>query len=88
MALWMNNGNIYPGGTLMINGAPASGDLIFRVYARRTVASELGRIVAENPGPLGSPVLFVFVILLLEAALLWTIVSIVDRIFERRDSHV
>jgi len=44
--------------------------------------------VAKNPGFLGSPVVFVLVILLLEAALVWTLVLIIDRIFEGRESDV
>jgi hypothetical protein len=88
VALWMNGGDILPGGTMIYNGAPSPGDLAFRVYARRTIVSELSRIVGKNPGFLGSPIFFVLVILLLEAALVWTLYSIVDRIFERRGPHV
>jgi hypothetical protein len=86
MALWMNTGDILPDGAMIYNGAPASGDIIFRVYARRTILSELGRIVAGNPGLLGRPALFVVVILLLEAAFIWALAAIVDRILERRDA--
>lgn len=85
MALWMNAGDVLPDGTMVYNGVPASGDLIFRVYARRTILSELGRITARNPGILGRPELLVVIILLLEAAFIWALASIVDRILERRD---
>jgi hypothetical protein len=88
VAIWTNAGDILPGGTMLYNGAPSPGDLTFRVYSRRTIVSELSRVVRKNPGVLGSPVLFVVVVLLLEAALIWTLLSIVDRIFERRESHV
>lgn len=88
MAVWMNEGDVYPSGMMMYNGVLGPGDLIFRVYSRRTIVSELGRIVRKNPGFLGSPVFFLFVILLLEAALIWTLASIVDRIFERRGPDV
>ena len=88
VALWTNPADIHPGGTMMYNGAPAPGDLMFRVYSRRTIISELGRLVQKNPGPLGSPLLFIIVILLLEASLIWTLWSIVDRIFARRGPHV
>jgi hypothetical protein len=87
-ALWKSVPDIVPDGTMIYSGAPDPGDLIFRVYARRTVLSELGRIVAGNPGPLNRPVVFVFVILLLEAALVWTLVSVVDRILVRRNPDV
>lgn len=88
MAIWMNEGDVYPDGRMMFNGVLGPGDLIFRAYSRRPIVSELGRIVRKNPGFLGSPVFFVFVILLLEAALIWTLGSIVDRIFERRGQDV
>jgi len=85
VALWTNGGDILPDGTFFYNGAPAAGDLVFRVYSRRTAVSELARVVGRNPGVLSSPILFVLVLLLLEASLIWTLVSIVDRVFERRD---
>jgi hypothetical protein len=88
MALWMNTGDILPEGSMIYNGAPAAGDLIFRVYARRTIASELGRIVAHNPGLLGRPALFVVVALLLEAAFILALAALVDRILERRGGDV
>jgi hypothetical protein len=88
MAIWKNSADIYPDGTMVYNGAPDSGDLIFRVYSRRAIASELGRIVAGNPGVLGSPALFAAVVLLLEAAFIWALAAIVDRIMERRDGDV
>ena len=88
MAVWMNTGDIYPDGMMMYNGALGANDLTFRVYSLRTVASELGRITAKNPGILSSPGLFVLVVLLLEAALIWTLGSLVDRIFTRQEPHV
>lgn len=88
LAIWKNPADIYPDGTMMYNGAPDPGDLVFRVYSRRTIASELGRITARNPGFLGSPALFVAVVLLLEAAFIWALAAIVDRIMERRDGDV
>jgi len=88
VAVWTNSDDIYPEGTMMYNGAPDPGDLVFRVYSRRPIAAELGRIVKGNPGFLGSPILFVAVLLLLEAAFIWALASIVDRILERRDGDV
>lgn len=85
VAVWTNPDDVYPDGTMMYNGAPDPGDLIFRVYSRRTIAAELGRVVARNPGILGRPALFAVVILLLEAAFIWALASIVDRILERRN---
>jgi hypothetical protein len=88
VAVWTNSDDVYRDGTMMYNGAPDPGDLIFRVYSRRTIASEFGRITAKNPGILGSPALFGLVILLLEAAFIWALASIVDRILERGDGDV
>lgn len=84
LAVWTNDGDAYPDGTMMYNGAPDPGDLVFRVYSRRQIAAELGRILKGNPGFLGSPLLFAAVLLLLEAAFIWALASIVDRILERR----
>ncbi len=88
MAIWMNPGDIYPAGMMLYNGVLGPGDLIFRVYSRRTVLAEFGRIVRKNPGFLGSPVLFAAVILLLEAALIGALRSIVGRMFEGRSRDV
>ena len=88
MTVWTNAGDVYPDGAMVYNGAPAPGDLIFRVYARRTVLSEIGRITARNPGFLGRPALFVAAVILLEAALIGALAAITGRILERRGGGV
>jgi hypothetical protein len=88
VALWMNDGDVLPAGTMMYNGAPAAGDLCFRVYSRRTVLSAFGRIVRGNPGIFGSPVFFAAVVLFFEAAFVWALVAITGRVFERRSRDV
>jgi len=67
VSLWMNSRDIYRDGELLIDGLLARGDLVFRAYAKRPVIAELGRIVGNYPGILGSRVLLVAVILIFEA---------------------
>jgi hypothetical protein len=65
---WMNAANIYKKGTAYINGQPDRGDLVFKVYAQRPLASELIRVVKRNPGSLGNTWLFILSIALFEGA--------------------
>lgn len=67
--LWTNEADIYPDGSLLINGRVNGGDLAFRTYASRTLASQAGRIARRWPGPLGSQAFFWLVVALFEASL-------------------
>ncbi len=56
--LWTNEADIYPDGSLLVDGKINGGDLAFRTYSSRTVASQAGRIAGRWPGPLGKPAVF------------------------------
>jgi hypothetical protein len=61
---WMNGKNIYDGGHMILNGRPRLGDLVFRVYSRRPVYTEIGRIVRNYSGVFGNKYILILVILL------------------------
>lgn len=63
---WMNSRDIYRKGTMLVNGAPARGDLVFRVYAKRPIFRELQRIIKNNPGILGKRWFLILCICLFE----------------------
>ena len=61
---WMNGKNIYDGGNLILNDRPHIGDLVFRVYSRRPVYTEIGRIVRNYSGVFGNKYVLIFVIVI------------------------
>jgi len=81
VSVWMNNRDIYPGGSLLFNGAPARGDLAFRVYAKRPIIAEMGRIVSKYPGILGSRFFLAVVIVFFEAAAFVLLRMLLDFLF-------
>ncbi len=75
---WMNEKDIYPKGSFMLNGRPREGDLVFRAYFKRPVAAELGRIAARCPGILGNGRFLVLVIVLLVAVEVFVLSKLLD----------
>jgi hypothetical protein len=53
ICVWTNTQNIYRNGQYLINHRPAGGDLIFRIYSKRPIFTELGRIVRNYKGLFG-----------------------------------
>ncbi len=66
VALWMNAENIYSQGSYHFKRNPEKGDLIFRVYSRHPIVTELGRIVHAHQGFFGSRIALSALIVLLE----------------------
>ncbi|HEX9901417.1 MAG TPA: hypothetical protein VGB72_01000 [Acidobacteriota bacterium] len=67
LSVWMNTADVYPEGEALLNGVPIPGDLTFRTYAKRSVSSELGRLLSHNASKLpGGKVLLIAVILFFE----------------------
>jgi len=83
ICLWMNTLDIYRWGHLFYNNAPAKGDLVFRVYSRRTVGSELGRIVRNYPGIFGSKTFLIIVVIAFEIAQVLMLIYLLNLFFGR-----
>jgi hypothetical protein len=75
---WMNDRNIYRRGTVLLNKAAGRGDLVFRIYSRRPVYTELHRIVRNNPGILGKTWFLILSILLFEAVSFLMLIKLLD----------
>jgi len=67
ICVWTNTKNIYRDGQYLFNDLPAEGDVIFRVYSKRPVFTELRRIVKNYPGIFGQVWLLILAILFFEA---------------------
>lgn len=78
ICIWTNTKNIYSEGLYLFNGIPAEGDLIFRVYSRRPVFTELRRIVKNYPGVLGQTWLLILAILFFEAVQILVFSKLLD----------
>jgi hypothetical protein len=68
ICIWMNNRNIYKKGDFLFNHHPERSDLIFRVYSRRPVFSELRRVVRNYSGIFGNVTFLLLAIVFFEAA--------------------
>lgn len=66
ISVWMNEKNIYREGDFLFNNTPSHGDLIFRVYSKRPIFTELGRIVRNYSGIFGSKFFLILSILFFE----------------------
>lgn len=75
---WMNNKNIYRKGTVLINDSPVRGDLVFRVYAKRPISTELHRIIKNNPGILGKAWFFILCVCLFEGVSFLILIKLLD----------
>jgi len=67
ICVWTNKRNIYKKGEYLYNHHPQRGDLIFRVYSRRPVFTELRRIVRNYSGIFGNITFLLVAIVFFEA---------------------
>jgi len=86
LSAWMNAADVYPEGEALLNGLPIPGDLTFRTYAKRSVASELGRLLSHNASKLpGRKVLLIAVILFFEWAQVVFLLRLIGGLGPARD---
>ncbi|MDH7513936.1 MAG: hypothetical protein QHH14_13395 [Clostridiales bacterium] len=75
---WMNHRNIYKRGSVLLNDAAGRGDLVFRVYSKRPISTELHRIVRNYPGIFGKTWFLILSILLFEGASFLMLIKLLD----------
>jgi len=78
ICVWTNTKNIYPDGQYLLNDRAAQGDIIFRVYSKRPVFSELRRVVKNYPGIFGQTWLLILAILFFEGIQILILSKLVD----------
>lgn len=81
---WMNRHDIYPEGRYYLRHEPREGDLMFRVYSRRTVAGGLDRVVRKQGGALNSPAFLAAVMAIFAAAVTLVFARLLDVIWRSR----
>jgi hypothetical protein len=82
ISAWMNNQNIYREGSYWFQNQESEGDLVFRVYTKRPIAQELGRIVRNYSGIFASKTALIFAIFFFETAqvlMLWWLLGYIFR---------
>lgn len=82
ICVWTNTKNIYRDGQYLFNDLPAEGDVIFRVYSKRPVFTELRRIVKNYPGIFGQTWLLFLAILFFEGIQILVFSKLLDFIRE------
>ncbi len=84
ISAWMNGRNIYREGEYWFQNQKSEGDLVFRVYSKRPISAELGRIVRNYEGIFGSKTFLIFAVVLFELAqilMLWWLLGFINRIW-------
>jgi hypothetical protein len=81
ICLWMNSDNIYDEGHLMLNGKPHLGDLVFRVYSKRPVYTEIGRIVRNYTGVFGNKYILMLIMVLFVSVQIVVLHKILDYMY-------
>jgi len=79
---WMNQKNIYRKGRLTLNDRPHLGDLVFRVYSRRPVYTELGRIVRHYSGVFENKYILILVIILFVSVQILVLYKLLDFMYK------
>jgi hypothetical protein len=79
---WMNQNNIYGSGHLMLNDQPHQGDLVFRVYSRRPVYTEIGRIVRNYSGVFGNKYVLILVMVLFVSVQIFVLNKLLDSMYK------
>jgi hypothetical protein len=78
---WMNDENIYDEGSLMLNNRHSLGDLVFRVYSKRPVFTEMGRIVRNYSGVFGNKYILIFVVWLFVSVQVLVLYKLLDFVY-------
>ena len=79
---WMNKKDIYRKGNFVLNNQPQDGDLVFRVYSKRPVYTELGRIVRNYSGILGNMYFLILVIIFFIAIQILVLSKLLDFMYK------
>jgi hypothetical protein len=81
ISIWMNKANIYRQGSFHLNDILSKGDLVFRVYTKRPVFAELGRVVRNYSGLFASKTILIAVILFFEVVQIVFLSKLLDMTF-------
>lgn len=84
---WMNKEDIYRKGSFMLKRRPQEGDLVFRVYFKRPIAAELGRVVRQYSGIFGNELFLILVLIFFTAVQLFVLSKLLDLAFRRMRTH-
>lgn len=82
ICLWTHSQDIYTEGDYFVNQEKVSADVIFRVYARRPLISELGRIVSNYQGIFASQTFLVAAFIffeLVQILVLWILLGYIHK---------
>ena len=79
---WMNEEDIYRNGNFMLKGQTQEGDLVFRVYFKRPIAAELGRMVSRYSGIFGNGLFLILSLIFFTAVQLFVLSKLLDLTFK------
>jgi hypothetical protein len=79
---WMNEEDIYREGNFILDNQDRDGDLVFRVYSKRPVYTELGRIVRNYPGILGNVYFLILAIIFFIAVQILVLSKLLDFMYK------
>jgi len=82
ISVWMNQRDIYRYGDYLFRNTISRGDLVFRVYSKRPIYTELGRIVRNYSGIFGSKPFLIFAILFFVVIQILFLAKLLDMVYK------
>ena len=79
---WINNQDLYRDGEYYLNNQAENGDLVFRVYYKRPIIAELGRVTRNYMGIFRSKVFLIFAIVFFIAVQILVFSKLLDYIYK------
>ena len=81
ISIWMNEKDIYRFGECYFNHNAQRGDLNFRVYSKRPIYCELGRVVRNYSGILGNKLFLILTIIFFEIIQILFLAKLIDLVY-------
>ena len=78
LSVWTNTRNLYREGQLMIKHQPMLGDMVFRVYSKRPIFTELSRIIRNYSGIFSKTWALILAILFFELVQILVLSKLLD----------
>ena len=79
---WINNQNLYRDGEYYLNNQAETGDLVFRIYYKRPIITELGRVTRNYTGIFRSTLFLILTIVFFIAVQILVFSKLLDYIYK------
>ena len=82
ISAWINQRDIYRYGDYLFRNVISRGDLVFRIYSKRPICTELGRVVRNYSGIFGSKAFLIFSIVFFVVIQILFLAKLLDMLYK------